>query len=115
MARIAYYRVSTSTQSIEAQRSAMPGPFDKEFRDEGVGGHVLSRDRTGFAEMMAYVREADTLYVYAIHARYCPVYVGERGGVELLALCTANEATLTTCPIHSDEARDDGTTCFRSR
>lgn len=66
MARIAYYRVSTSTQSIEAQRSAMPGPFDKEFRDEGVGGHVLSRDRTGFAEMMAYVREADTLYVYAI-------------------------------------------------
>ncbi|WP_342657228.1 recombinase family protein [Sphingomonas sp. NY01] len=66
MARIAYYRVSTSTQSIEAQRSAMAGPFDKEFKDEGVGGHVLARDRDGFAEMMAYVREADTLYVYAI-------------------------------------------------
>lgn len=66
MARIAYYRVSTSTQSIEAQRSAMAGPFDKEFKDEGVGGHVLARDRNGFAEMMAYVREADTLYVYAI-------------------------------------------------
>ncbi|MBB4608782.1 DNA invertase Pin-like site-specific DNA recombinase [Sphingomonas yabuuchiae] len=44
----------------------MAGPFDKEFKDEGVGGHVLARDRNGFAEMMAYVREADTLYVYAI-------------------------------------------------
>lgn len=66
MARIAYYRVSTSTQSIEAQRNAMVGPFDKEFKDEGVGGRVLARDRNGFSEMMAYVREADTLCVYAI-------------------------------------------------
>lgn len=44
----------------------MAGPFDKEFQDEGVGGHVLARDRNGFSEMMAYVREADTLHVYAI-------------------------------------------------
>jgi putative DNA-invertase from lambdoid prophage Rac len=38
MARIAYYRVSTSDQSIEAQRAALGGGFDKEFRDEGVSG-----------------------------------------------------------------------------
>jgi hypothetical protein len=40
MNEIAYYRVSTSGQTIEAQRGALLGstiqPFDKEFIDEGV-------------------------------------------------------------------------------
>lgn len=31
MSRIAYYRVSTGGQSIEAQRQTLTGPFDKEF------------------------------------------------------------------------------------
>lgn len=66
MARIAYYRVSTADQSIEAQRAAMGGGFDKEFRDEGVSGGVPAADRPGFAEMLSYVREGDTVCVYAV-------------------------------------------------
>lgn len=66
MSRIAYYRVSTSEQSIEAQRNALSGGFDKEFSDEGVSGAVPAADRPGFAEMLSYVREGDTLHVYAI-------------------------------------------------
>ncbi|MBI1404188.1 MAG: recombinase family protein [Porphyrobacter sp.] len=66
MARIAYYRVSTSDQSIEAQRAALGGGFDKEFRDEGVSGGVPAADRPGFAEMLSYVREGDTVCVYAV-------------------------------------------------
>ena len=66
MSRIAYYRVSTSDQSIEAQRSALGGSFDKEFRDEGVSGGTLASDRPGFAALFSYIREGDTLAVYAI-------------------------------------------------
>src|SRR5690348_5149899 len=66
MSRIAYYRVSTSDQSIEAQRSAMGGGFDKEFSDEGVSGGTLAADRRGFAALLSYIREGDRLYVYAI-------------------------------------------------
>lgn len=66
MANVAYYRVSTSDQSIEAQRSAMGGAFDKEFSDEGVSGSVLAADRPGFAALLAYVREGDTVAVYAV-------------------------------------------------
>lgn len=66
MSRIAYCRVSTSEQTIEAQRNALGGGFDKEFIDEGVSGAVPAADRPGFAEMLSYVREGDTLHVYAI-------------------------------------------------
>lgn len=64
--RIAYYRVSTGDQSIEAQRAALTGPFDKEFTDEGVSGATLAADRPGFAEVLATVRPGDTLCVYAV-------------------------------------------------
>lgn len=64
--RIAYYRVSTTDQSIEAQRAAMGGPFDQEFSDEGVSGGVLATDRPGFAAMLAALRMGDTLHVYAV-------------------------------------------------
>lgn len=64
--RIAYYRVSTNDQSIEAQRSALGGAFDKEFSDEGVSGAVLAADRPGFSELLKYVREGDTVFVYAV-------------------------------------------------
>lgn len=66
--RIAYYRCSTSEQSIEAQRSAMAGgdPFDKEFSDEGVSGSVLASHRKGFGELLKYIRQGDTLHVYAV-------------------------------------------------
>lgn len=68
MSHIAYYRVSTTGQSIEAQRSAMSEgiTFDKEFSDVGVSGGLPALHRPGFNSMMQYVREADTLHVYAI-------------------------------------------------
>jgi len=66
--RIAYYRVSTSDQSVEAQRSAMAGggAFDKEFVDEGVSGSVMASQRKGFGELLKYIRSGDTLHVYAV-------------------------------------------------
>lgn len=66
MSRIAYYRVSTRDQSVEAQRTALGGEFDREFVDEAVSGAMLAADRPGFAAMLEYVREGDTLAVYAV-------------------------------------------------
>ena len=66
MSRIAYYRVSTGGQSIEAQREALTGPFDREFADEGVSGASLAASRPAFSKLLSYVREGDTLCVYAL-------------------------------------------------
>ena len=66
MSRIAYYRVSTGGQSIEAQRQTLPGSFDKEFADEGVSGATMAADRPGFSALLNYIREGDTLYIAAI-------------------------------------------------
>ncbi|RYG98296.1 MAG: recombinase family protein, partial [Alphaproteobacteria bacterium] len=63
MSRIAYFRVSTTDQSIEAQRHAFGGSFDREFSDDGVSGAVVAAKRPGFAALLDYVREGDTLYV----------------------------------------------------
>jgi len=65
-ARIGYFRVSTTDQSIEAQRHAMGGQFDKEFSDEGVSGAIPAAERPGFAELLKFVREGDTVFVYAV-------------------------------------------------
>jgi putative DNA-invertase from lambdoid prophage Rac len=65
-ARIAYFRVSTKDQSIEAQRGALGGGFSKEFQDEGVSGSVLAADRPGFAELLKFIREGDTVFVSAV-------------------------------------------------
>lgn len=64
--RIAYYRVSTRDQSIEAQRSSMGGPFDQEFKDEAVSGGTLAAQRPGFSALLAAVRSGDTVHVYAV-------------------------------------------------
>lgn len=64
--RIAYFRVSTGDQSVEAQRTAMGGGFDKEFTDEGVSGGTLAADRPGFAKLLSHLRKGDTLAVYAV-------------------------------------------------
>ncbi|HWJ68862.1 MAG TPA: recombinase family protein [Sphingobium sp.] len=64
--RLAYYRVSTTDQSIEAQRAAMGGAFDQEFTDEGVSGGVMAADRPGFAAMLNAVRSGDIVHVYAV-------------------------------------------------
>lgn len=66
MHRIAYFRVSTGDQSIEAQRAAMPGPFDQEFSDVGVSGAMQAASRPGFADLLTKVRSGDTVYVYAV-------------------------------------------------
>jgi putative DNA-invertase from lambdoid prophage Rac len=66
MSRIAYYRVSTRDQSIEAQRAALGGDFAREFSDEGVSGATLAAKRPGFAQLLEYIREGDELFVYAI-------------------------------------------------
>jgi len=66
MARIAYFRVSTTDQSTESQRAALGGHFDKEFADDGVSGATPAAQRPGFAALMTYIREGDTLCVYAV-------------------------------------------------
>jgi putative DNA-invertase from lambdoid prophage Rac len=40
--------------------------FDKEFVDEGVSGAVLASSRAGFRSLLSYVREGDTVHVYAV-------------------------------------------------
>jgi putative DNA-invertase from lambdoid prophage Rac len=64
--RIAYYRVSTGDQSIDAQRAAMGGEFDAEFRDEGVSGLIMAADRPGFADLLQSLRKGDIVHVYAV-------------------------------------------------
>lgn len=64
--RIAYYRVSTLDQTVDAQRHALGGNFDKEFSDEGVSGGVLARDRPGFTKLLQHLRPGDTVCVYAV-------------------------------------------------
>lgn len=68
MARIAYYRVSTVDQSIEAQRSAMAAgeKFDDEFKDEGISGAIPAAQRPGFGDLLRYIRKGDSLHVYAV-------------------------------------------------
>jgi len=64
--RIAYYRVSTGDQSIEAQRLALGGSFDAEYEDVGVSGATMAADRPGFAKLLEQVRKGDTIHVYAV-------------------------------------------------
>ena len=64
--RFAYYRVSTGDQSIEAQRHALGGNFDREFSDEGISGGVLAADRPGFRDLLNTVRPKDIVHVYAV-------------------------------------------------
>lgn len=66
MSRVAYYRSSTADQSVEAQRAALGGNFEREFMDEGVSGAVLAADRPAFAELLGYVRDGDVVSVYAV-------------------------------------------------
>lgn len=66
MHRLAYYRVSTGDQTIDAQRTALGGGFDQEFADEGVSGATLAASRPGFADLLSKARSGDTLYVYAV-------------------------------------------------
>lgn len=64
--RIAYYRVSTGDQSVEAQRVAMSGPFDQEYSDDGISGATMAAGRPGFARLLEHVRPGDSVHVYAV-------------------------------------------------
>lgn len=66
MSRIAYFRVSTADQDIAAQRYALGGAFDREFSDSGISGATQAKERPGFAALLSYVREGDSLHVYSI-------------------------------------------------
>ena len=64
--RIAYFRVSTADQSIESQKTALGGTFDRTFTDEGVSGAVPAALRPGFADLLKYVDPGDTVCVYSV-------------------------------------------------
>ncbi|VVB43758.1 Resolvase [Beijerinckiaceae bacterium RH AL1] len=64
--RIAYYRVRSDDPSIEAQRDAMGGDFDREYRDEGVSDGIVAARRPGFARLLDDVRNGDSVHVFAI-------------------------------------------------
>ena len=68
MAHIAYYRVSTNSQSIDAQKAALThaDKIEREFMDEGVSGATVAANRPGFADLLTYVRSGDTVHVYAV-------------------------------------------------
>lgn len=68
MAHIAYYRVSTNSQSIEAQKAALThaDKIEREFMDEGVSGATVAANRPGFGDLLTYVRSGDTVHVYAV-------------------------------------------------
>lgn len=66
---IAYLRVSTEDQHIANQREAIKAAgFDivREFTDVATSGTVKAESREGFAAMLAYLREGDTLVVFSL-------------------------------------------------
>lgn len=67
---IAYTRVSTDGQSIEAQRHAIGHRYnvseDGWFSDEATSGTTKAMDRKGFGALFSYARKGDTVVVAAI-------------------------------------------------
>jgi DNA invertase Pin-like site-specific DNA recombinase len=66
---IAYLRVSTEDQHIENQRAAIRAAgfdIEREFIDEATSGTTKGESRPGFAAMLEYLREGDTLAVFAL-------------------------------------------------
>ena len=64
---IGYCRVSTSDQHVENQKNKLSTyNIEKWFIDNGVSGTIRTTVRKQFSEMMAYLREGDTLVTTAI-------------------------------------------------
>lgn len=65
---IAYVRVSTDEQSNENQRRAIESRYNvsKWFVEEGVSGSIPASQRPAMRDLLAYVREGDTVVVTAI-------------------------------------------------
>jgi DNA invertase Pin-like site-specific DNA recombinase len=68
MATIGYIRVSTTDQSVEAQRHSLGSTHNIErwYEDAGVSGAVKALERPGFKAMAAFLRSGDTLVVAAV-------------------------------------------------
>lgn len=67
-ATIAYVRVSTEDQSTDTQRAIIEErhKVDRWFVDEATSGAIKAKDRKGLGHLLSYVREGDTVIVYAI-------------------------------------------------
>lgn len=65
---IAYVRVSTDDQTTENQKRDIEARYSvsKWFREEGVSGVIPAAQRPAMAQLLAYVREGDTVIVTAI-------------------------------------------------
>lgn len=66
---IGYVRVSTSDQTVENQKQQIKEAgyhISKWYVDEAVSGSVRAVERSGFSELLNYVREGDTLVVVGI-------------------------------------------------
>lgn len=65
---IAYVRVSTDDQTTENQKRAIEARYSvaKWFKEEGVSGAIPAAERPAMAQLLAYVREGDTVIVTAI-------------------------------------------------
>jgi DNA invertase Pin-like site-specific DNA recombinase len=66
---IGYVRVSTHDQTVENQKQQITDSgkqVNKWFMDEAVSGSVKASEREGFASLLNYIREGDTLVVTGI-------------------------------------------------
>lgn len=66
---ISYLRVSTSGQTVENQRQAIAASgykVDREFADAATSGSTAADSRSGWAACSQYLRDGDTLVVYAL-------------------------------------------------
>jgi putative DNA-invertase from lambdoid prophage Rac len=69
MSIISYLRVSTAGQTVENQRHAISAAglkIDKEFADAATSGTTAAESREGWVACAQYLREGDTLVVYAL-------------------------------------------------
>lgn len=65
---IGYLRVSTDDNSTGAQRHQIESKYkvNRWYSDDAVSGAKKAASRDGFRGLMSYIREGDTLVVYAI-------------------------------------------------
>lgn len=69
MAIVFYLRVSTAEQTRENQLIELTKAGytpDKVFKDEGVSGSINALNRAGWKACVSYLRDGDTLAVYAV-------------------------------------------------
>lgn len=65
---LGYSRVSSDVQTNESQKFAIEQKFNVErwYEDIAVSGSVKASERKGLGELLNFVREGDTVVVYAI-------------------------------------------------